>query len=541
MSEIDRRPSRHRALPPTSGTRAAAAGLEHARRARLPLEPARGRPRARQPGRRQHVGKGHRRRPRGPRDARPLGQGLGHRPGDDHAARASRLSAWTRSLPLRRPRAMDDAAMVDYLRRCALGPDQPRPSIETLLHAFVAATHVDHTHPDAVIALTSSPERAPRSPSEAFGDEAVWLDYQRPGFAMSKRSRTCSARNPSARAVLLERHGLVTWGETGEEATEHDRVRHAELPRRSTGSAPGQFGLGGQVSAELGDDECTLPPGADPARTPRRTPRRCRRRRARGRPQPGSRRICLVGTRARGESGRRAVPRPPHEHEAQATRRSPSTRRATAPRACGRLCGTGSTGTAAWYRDYSRAHLDDETRPFPIDPAGPRVMLIPGVGIVTSGADAAGRELTRDLYHRAIAVQDAADALGGFRSLSEAEAFAIEYWPLERYKLAQAAQRGPLSRTDCGDHRWRERHRPGHGAAARRSRRPRRRRRPERRRSARGRDEIVATHGTRRALAVEVDVTSEAPVARDVPTQPCSSTAGSTSSSRRPDLRRVHR
>ena len=54
---------------------------------------------------------------------------------------------------------MDDASMVDYLRRCALEPDQPRPSIETLLHAFVDAAHVDHTHPDAVIALTSTPER----------------------------------------------------------------------------------------------------------------------------------------------------------------------------------------------------------------------------------------------------------------------------------------------------------------------------------------------------------------------------------------------
>src|SRR5262249_14862721 len=57
-------------------------------------------------------------------------------------------------LPLRGRPAMDDAAMVDYLRRSALGPDQPRPSIETLLHAFVGGEHVDHTHPDAIIALT---------------------------------------------------------------------------------------------------------------------------------------------------------------------------------------------------------------------------------------------------------------------------------------------------------------------------------------------------------------------------------------------------
>src|SRR5207237_658942 len=81
----------------------------------------------------------------------------------------------------------------------------------------------------------------------------------------------------------------------------------------------------------------------------------------------------------------------------------------------------------------------------PIDPAGPRVVLVPGVGIVTSGGDAGRARISRDLYHRAIAVEDAADALGGFRSLSEREAFAIEYWPLERYKLAQAPPRGELA------------------------------------------------------------------------------------------------
>jgi NAD(P)-dependent dehydrogenase (short-subunit alcohol dehydrogenase family) len=64
--------------------------------------------------------------------------------------------------------------------------------------------------------------------------------------------------------------------------------------------------------------------------------------------------------------------------------------------------------------------------------------VVPGLGIITSGGNAARARTARDLYHRAIAVQDAADAIGGFRSLSEGEAFAIEYWPLERYKLAQA-------------------------------------------------------------------------------------------------------
>src|SRR5207302_2811638 len=97
---------------------------------------------------------------------------------------------------------------------------------------------------------------------------------------------------------------------------------------------------------------------------------------------------------------------------------------------------------AAWYREYYERNLDDETRRFPIDPAGPRVVLVPGVGIVTAGPDAGRARFARDLYHRAISVQDAAHATGGFRSLTESEAFAIEYSPLARYKLAQAPLRG---------------------------------------------------------------------------------------------------
>ena len=152
-------------------------------------------------------------------------------------------------LPLRERETMDDAAMVDYLLRSAIQPNQPRPSIETLLHAFVPATHVDHTHPDAIIALTSSPDGR-RLAEEEFGDEIVWLDYQRPGFDMSRRIAELLDEKPSARAVLLEKHGLVTWGETHEESyrsTIEFVTRAAQVIERA---AAGRFGLGG---AKVGD------------------------------------------------------------------------------------------------------------------------------------------------------------------------------------------------------------------------------------------------------------------------------------------------
>ena len=338
--------------------------------------------------------------------------------------------------PLRSRQGLDDASMVDYLRRCALEPDQPRPSIETLLHAFVDAAHVDHTHPDAVIALTSTPNGRSLA-DEAFRDEAVWLDYQRPGFAMSKRIAELLDAYPSARAVLLERHGLVTWGSTSEEAyrnTIEFVTRAAEAVDR-TGA--GRFGLGGRASAELGESEClallaqTLPALrgsllADAEGVVLEVDR-----------SPVA--VAFASSARASEVSQVGAPCPDHlintKHRPLAVAFDPAS---DGPADLGAALRCGVDEYAAWYREYYASHVDDETRQFPMDPVGPRVTLIPGVGVVTSGLDAGKARATRDLYHRAIVVEDAADALGGFRSLSEAEAFAIEYWPLERYKLAQA-------------------------------------------------------------------------------------------------------
>jgi rhamnulose-1-phosphate aldolase/alcohol dehydrogenase len=337
-------------------------------------------------------------------------------------------------LPLRERDAMDDAAMVDYLLRSALGLDQPRPSIETLLHAFVPAAHVDHTHPDAVIALTSTPEGR-RLAEEAFGADAVWLDYERPGFAMSKRIAELLDANPDARAVLLARHGLVTWGETSEEAyrsTLQFVTRAAEALERA---GNGRLGLGGQRIPPLDDAEAedalaaALPAlrgglleDADGVvlevdRSPEA--------------------VAFVSSVRAPEVSQIGAPCPDHlvntKHRPLVAGADPGELR------------KGVAEYAAWYRDYYERNVTDEGRGFPIDPAGPRVVLIPGVGIVTSGADAARARFSRELYERAIQVQNAADAAGGFLSLSESEAFAIEYWPLERYKLAQLPPPGELA------------------------------------------------------------------------------------------------
>ena len=401
---------------------------------------------------------------------------------------------------------MDDKTMVEHLLRSGVRPDQPRPSIETLLHAFVPAPHVDHTHPDAVIALTSTPEGR-RLAAVTFGDEAVWLDYQRPGFDMSRRIALLLRDHPQARAVLLERHGLVTWGETGEESYE-STLEFVSRAARAVDGGRGRVALGGPKVADLGDEHArpllaaSLPAlrGALLADTGRlvlevdRSPEA----------------IAFASSARAPEVSQIGAPCPDHlihtKHRPLVVDFDPAEH---GPAELAAAFQRGVEEYSAWYLEYYAGHLDEETLPFPIDPTGPRVILVPGVGIVTSGSDAGRARVARDLYQRAIVVESAADALGGFRSLSEAEAFAIEYWPLERYKLAQAPPAGQLA----GRIALITGGASGIGRASARAL------------AARGAhvviadrnfdgaaevaDEIVAANGVRRALAVHVDVTDE--------------------------------
>jgi rhamnulose-1-phosphate aldolase/alcohol dehydrogenase len=410
-------------------------------------------------------------------------------------------------LSLREREQMDDARMVEYLLRCALRPDQPRPSIETLLHAFVPAKHVDHTHPDAVIALTSTP-RGRELVEDTFGDEAVWLDYQRPGFDMSRRIALLLEAHPAARAVLLEKHGLVTWGETGEEsyrATIEFVTRASQAIERA---AAGRFGLGGPGRSEREEGGAlaflsySLPAlrGALLADADGvvleidRSPEA----------------VAFASSVRAPEVSQVGAPCPDHlintKHKPLVAQFDPDLDDAAA---LAHAFKHGVEEYAAWYREYYERNLDEETSQFPIDPAGPRVVLVPGLGIVTAGPDAGRARFARDLYHRAIAVEDAADALGGFRSLSESEAFAIEYWPLERYKLAQAPPRGELA----GRVALITGGASGIGRAAARMLAARGAHIVVADRNIDGAEEVaeelIAAHGLRRALAVPVDVTSE--------------------------------
>ena len=124
--------------------------------------------------------------------------------------RAKRL----RSLP-----DLSQDEMNKQLRLHLLDPNAPMPSVEAFLHAFIPAKFIVHTHPATILGLTNQPE-ASRVVNEVFGNDVVSVPYIRAGFGLAKQAADAFDKNPKAKGMILLQHGLVTWGETAEEAYE---------------------------------------------------------------------------------------------------------------------------------------------------------------------------------------------------------------------------------------------------------------------------------------------------------------------------------
>jgi rhamnulose-1-phosphate aldolase/alcohol dehydrogenase len=330
--------------------------------------------------------------------------------------------------PLRRREEMPDAEMVAYLARCQIEPSMPRSSIETLLHAFIEAPHVDHTHPDAIGAIAGAVEGESLA-RECFGDEAVWVPYLRPGFRLSKLVADALDANPAARFVILAKHGLVTWGESGEESYEAtlEAINRAGrfIAERADGPALGASALPEEQRRELLAAVLPTLRGAVSAEAPKVLVADSSDPVADFTADSAAAAVSQVGA---------ACP----DHLVHTKRKplwidyDPAADDFETVR---ERISAGVERFRAGEREYferNRGEGDEAADP------NPRVVAIAGVGIVGVGKDRKAAGLSRDLYHRAIAVMRGATALGGFVSLDEAESYAVEYWPLELYKLSLA-------------------------------------------------------------------------------------------------------
>jgi rhamnulose-1-phosphate aldolase/alcohol dehydrogenase len=332
-------------------------------------------------------------------------------------------------LPLFERGDMSDEEMVAYLARCLTDPASPRPSIETLLHAFIPAASVFHSHADAVLALVNTAD--PHAVlDEAFGDAVLRIPYRRPGFLLSKEVGAAVRARPDALGLLLLNHGAVTWGETAEEAYE----RHRELVDRARAfvasrSAAPIFAAHRHLRM---DDGARRKAAAALAPVIRGALSRERHVVVTHTDTPEV--LDFVGSgRARTASGAGAAT-PDH---ILTTKRLPMWVDVDDPadaEGAAKAFGEALERWRAAYHDYVGRWRTDE----PVLEAAPRIVLVPGIGMWTAGPNPKTAALARDIYLHTMGIMAGAEALGSYRSLPEQEAFRAEYWPLELYKLTLA-------------------------------------------------------------------------------------------------------
>jgi len=349
-------------------------------------------------------------------------------------------------LPLLERERMSDTEMVDYLAHCFYEPGPPRPSIETLLHGFLPFEHIDHTHADATnyFACAADGEQLAR---DCFGDELVWIPYRRPGFGLAREVAMAVRAKPGAKLVILAKHGLITWGETDEDCYAWTMATIAQA-RDYVGTRfarPGRAVFGGLCGTTLAAEERRAV-AARVAPVLRGLVSAEKRQVLRF--EDGEDVLAFVGSQDAPRLTKIGAACPDHLVH---TKPWPLLVDWTPNQDVAALVEALRTGVAAYvsqYRRYLEAnaqqHLDPDA-PVPVYRAAdaatdmhPRVILIPSVGMFTTGKDAMMADVSAQLYHRSIDVMRGAEACGGFISLSDAESYAVEYWPLEQYKLKLA-------------------------------------------------------------------------------------------------------
>lgn len=335
---------------------------------------------------------------------------------------------------------MSDEEMVEYLTHCMIDSKHPRMSIETLLHAFLPFRHVDHTHPDAIISICCA-DNGRNIADEIYGDRYVWVPYVRPGFTLSKMIAEAVQSNPQAELVLMEKHGLVTWGETSEACYLKTLDIIAEAESYIEARVNEQHLFGGSVYEPL--------PEAERQEIAARVMPYIR-----GAVSAANKMLVayddsvsilsFVNSKQVRELSQVGAACPDHLVHTKRTPLfidwDPNTRDVAS------LVDKIQQGVTQFRDEYAQYFERNQNAGDQMGDPSPRVILVPGLGMFNTGKSKVMANVSGSLYHRAIAVMRGATTLGQFVSLNEKESYDVEYWPLELYKLTLSPPEAEFSR-----------------------------------------------------------------------------------------------
>lgn len=328
--------------------------------------------------------------------------------------------------------------MVGYLPHCTFNLN-PRPaSIDTPLHGFLPYKHVDHVHPDAVIAIAAT-KNSRKLTHEIYGERIGWLPWRRPGFELGLMLERFARDHPKAQGVVLANHGLFTWGEDSRscyETTINVINKAIGWLQEKTGSRPV---FGGAICA------------SQESMARRATAQRLmlairgeigKEMRKIGHFDDSSAVLDFVNSRQMPELARLGTSCPDHFLR---TKIRPLLIDYTGD--LDKTLASLPSAIADYRKDYAAYYerCKHAASPKMRDP-NPVVHLVPGVGMITFARDKTEARIASEFYRNAIEVMKGASAADAYMGLPEQEAFDIEYWLLEEAKL----QRMPAPKSLSG-------------------------------------------------------------------------------------------
>jgi len=328
--------------------------------------------------------------------------------------------------------------MVAAFDFCAFGKGGAAPSIDTAMHGLVEAAHVDHLHPDAGIAFATAADGEALT-RECFGDKVAWVPWRRPGFQLGLDIAAIKEANPRAIGVMLGGHGITAWGDTSDEC----EARSLEIIA---------------TAQKFIDDRGKPKPFGETLIEP----------------LPETRRRARAAVLAPYIRGLASTDKPQLGHYSD----HPAVMEFTGSESLARLAALGTSCPdhflrtkvrpmvldlppdapleetvarlkelhAAYRADY-QAYYERYATPDspPMRGADPAIVLVPGVGMFSYGADKQTARVAGEFYLNAINVMRGAEAISTYAPIPESEKFRIEYWELEEAKLRRRPRPKPLA------------------------------------------------------------------------------------------------
>jgi rhamnulose-1-phosphate aldolase/alcohol dehydrogenase len=335
----------------------------------------------------------------------------------------------------------DEDRMVGFLPHCTFNLNPRAASIDTPLHGFVPFTHVDHMHPDAIIAIAAS-KNSRELTQKIFGSEIGWLPWRRPGFQLGLDLEAFVKANPTAKGVVLESHGLFTWADDAKDCY----LLTLEIINKAiewfAQETDGKTIFGGAATTSLGADERR----AIAARLmPEIRGRIGKTERKLGHFDDGEAVLEFVNSNQLKPLGALGTSCPDHFLR---TKIRPLIVDFDPAKPDVDAVIAGIDQALEDYRaDYSRYYetCKHDNSPKMRDP-NPVIFLVPGVGMLSFAKDKATARIAGEFYVNAINVMRGASTVSEYQGLPEQEAFDIEYWLLEEAKL----QRMPKPKSLAG-------------------------------------------------------------------------------------------